>query len=88
LNEIEPPKRYLVLLHNDHYTTWAFVVEVLERIFKKTRAEAEQITAKVHNEGFGVCGEYSLEIAQMKVAQTHALAKANEFPLQCSIQEV
>ncbi|GHS88615.1 ATP-dependent Clp protease adapter protein ClpS [Campylobacterota bacterium] len=85
--EILPPKRYLVLLHNDHYTTWEFVVHVLESIFHKPRGEAETITRSVHNKGVGICGEYSFEIAQMKVAQTRAMAKANGFPLKSSLQE-
>ncbi|MDR1451724.1 MAG: ATP-dependent Clp protease adaptor ClpS [Helicobacteraceae bacterium] len=85
--EARLPRRYQVLLHNDHYTTWEFVVEVLERIFHKNQTEAEQITYFVHHRGVGVCGEYNLEIAQMKVLQVRMMAKASGYPLRCSFKE-
>jgi ATP-dependent Clp protease adaptor protein ClpS len=85
---LRPPRKYQVLLHNDHYTTWDFVVKVLERIFHKNQTEAEQITYSVHHRGVGVCGEYSREIAQMKVLQVHSTAKANGYPLRCSMKRL
>lgn len=86
--EVQPPRKYQVLLHNDHYTTWEFVIEILERIFHKSQEEAEKITYFVHHRGVGICGEYSLEVAQMKVLQVHSTAKANGYPLKCSFKEV
>jgi ATP-dependent Clp protease adaptor protein ClpS len=85
---LQPPRKYQVLLHNDHYTTWEFVIKVLERIFHKNQTEAERITYSVHHRGVGVCGEYTREIAQTKVLQVHSTAKANGFPLRCSMKEV
>ncbi|MDR2639461.1 MAG: ATP-dependent Clp protease adaptor ClpS [Helicobacteraceae bacterium] len=86
--DLRAPRRYQVLLHNDHYTTWDFVVKVLELIFHKNQTEAEAITNSVHHKGVGVCGEYNLEIAEMKVMQVHSTAKASGYPLRCSIKEV
>jgi ATP-dependent Clp protease adaptor protein ClpS len=85
--DLRAPRKYIVLIHNDHYTTWEFVVETLERVFHKNRSEAEEITYFVHHRGVGECGKYVLEIAQMKVLQVHSMAKANGFPLKCSIRE-
>jgi ATP-dependent Clp protease adaptor protein ClpS len=85
--DLRPPRRYQVLLHNDHYTTWDFVIQILEQIFHKDQTEAERITSSVHKKGVGVCGEYNLEIAQMKVLQVHSTAKASGYPLRCSIKE-
>ena len=34
--EVREPPRFVVLMHNDHYTTMEFVVSVLERIFYKS----------------------------------------------------
>jgi len=84
---LERPKRYTVIMHNDHYSTWEFVIDVLKRVFHKNEEEAVVITNKVHNEGFGRCGSFSYEVAEMKVSQVHSLAKANGFPLRCSIEE-
>ena len=85
--KVEKPKLYKVLLHNDDYTTMEFVVQVLQAVFHKALAEATQIMLHVHKKGIGVCGIYTYEVAETKVAQVLALAKSHEFPLQCSMEE-
>jgi ATP-dependent Clp protease adaptor protein ClpS len=81
------PKMYRVVLHNDHYTTMEFVVEVLVNVFAKSSPEATQIMLDVHRRGSGECGVFSRDIARTKVAQVHALARQHEFPLRCSYEE-
>lgn len=85
---IDEPRLFKVLLHNDNYTTMDFVVQVLEMIFHKSPAEATQIMMSVHKKGIGVCGVYPYDVAETKVAQVHVLAKQNEFPLRSSMEEV
>lgn len=85
--EIREPKMYRVLLHNDDYTTMDFVIEVLVSVFHKPAAEATRIMLDVHKKGIGVCGVYTYDIAQSRVAQVHRLARKSEFPLKCSIDE-
>lgn len=86
-HEVKEPTLYKVLLHNDHYTTMEFVVQVLESVFSKTPAEAFHIMMKVHTEGIGLCGHYPYEIAETKVATVHDLAKQHGFPLRASLEE-
>ena len=81
------PSQYRVLLLNDDYTPMEFVVYVLERYFKKNREEAMQIMLHVHNNGVGVCGVYTYEVAETKVAQVLDLARRNEHPLQCTMEK-
>src|SRR5574340_1427980 len=71
----KPPPLYKVILFNDDYTTMEFVIEVLQRFFAMNRERALQIMLKVHNEGSAVCGVYSLDFAETKVAQVSAFAK-------------
>ncbi|MBN1559170.1 ATP-dependent Clp protease adaptor ClpS [candidate division KSB1 bacterium] len=85
--DIDEPKLFKVLLHNDNYTTMEFVVHVLETIFYKSPAEATQIMMHVHQKGIGVCGIYPYDVAECKVAQVHLLAKQNQFPLKSSLEE-
>ncbi len=85
---IDEPRLFKVLLHNDNYTTMDFVVHVLELVFHKSLAEATQIMLNVHQKGVGVCGIYPFDVAETKVAQVHVLAKQNEFPLKSSMEEV
>jgi len=85
--KLKKPKMYKVLLHNDDYTTMEFVVYVLQSIFHRSEADAVQIMLHVHRNGIGVAGVYTYEIAETRVIQVEALAKQNEFPLRCSLEE-
>lgn len=86
--ETREPPLFQVIMHNDHYTTMDFVMSVLEGVFYKSPSEATQIMLAVHRRGAGRCGVYTREVAEMKVEQVHRLARKNEFPLRCSLQEV
>lgn len=81
------PSMYKVLLLNDDYTPMEFVVHVLERFFSKNRQEATDIMLHVHRRGVGVCGIFTYEIAETKVAQVMDFARANEQPLQCTMEK-
>ena len=83
----QKPSMYKVLLLNDDYTPMEFVVHVLESIFKKSRQEATDIMLHVHRRGVGVCGIFTFEVAETKVAQVMDFARANEQPLQCTMEK-
>ena len=80
------PSLYRVLLLNDDYTPMEFVVLVLEHFFHKSREDATRIMLHVHNHGVGVCGVFTYEVAETKVAQVLDLARRNEHPLQCTME--
>ena len=80
------PSLYKVLLLNDDFTPMEFVVHVLERFFNKSREEATRIMLHVHHKGVGVCGVFTLEVAETKVAQVHLLARKNDHPLMASME--
>ena len=83
----QKPSMYKVLLLNDDYTPMEFVVHILESIFKKNRQEATDVMLHVHRRGVGVCGVYTFEVAETKVAQAMDFARANEQPLQCTMEK-
>ena len=81
-----PPARYKVLLLNDDFTPMDFVVQVLERFFAKAHEDALEIMLSVHRLGVGLCGVYSLEVAEAKVAQVLTFAREHQHPLQCTLE--
>lgn len=85
--EVQEPKKYNVFLLNDDYSTMEFVIDVLVKIFRKTVSEAEAIMLNVHNNGKGLCGVYSFEIATTKVAQVKTMAREKGFPLKATMEE-
>jgi ATP-dependent Clp protease adaptor protein ClpS len=81
------PSLYKVLLLNDDYTPMEFVVHVLERFFGKSREDAQRIMLHVHQKGVGVCGVYTFEVAETKVAQVIEFARQHQHPLQCTMEK-
>ena len=63
------------------------VVELLERIFALDRVSATRVMLEVHTHGRGVCGVYTFEIAETKVAQVTAYARQHQHPLLCTMEE-
>lgn len=81
------PSLYRVMLLNDDYTPMEFVVFILERFFNKSPEEATRIMLHVHQKGVGLCGVYTYEVAETKVAQVLDMAQRNEHPLQCVMEK-
>ncbi len=81
------PDMYKVYLLNDDYTPMEFVISVLQNIFGKTYSQAEDIMLNVHNNGMAVCGVYTYEIAETKVAKVVDYATSHEHPLRCGMEK-
>jgi ATP-dependent Clp protease adaptor protein ClpS len=85
--EIKRPPLYKVVLMNDDYTPMEFVVMLLEKLFGMERDKATRIMLHVHTRGKGVCGIYTYEIAETKVAQVNEYSRRHQHPLMCTLEE-
>ena len=84
--KLKKPRMYKVVLLNDDYTPMEFVVLVLEKIFQLDHEKATQIMLQVHTQGKGVCGIYTRDIAETKVALVDSYAKQHQHPLLCQME--
>lgn len=84
---VKKPSMYKVLLLNDDYTPMEFVIQILQIVFNKTSDDATRIMLQVHKSGSGLCGVYTFEIAETKVAQVMAAAHQAQHPLQCVMEK-
>jgi len=84
--KLQRPKLYKVLLLNDDYTTMEFVVALLIHVFHHDESSAQGIMLHIHQNGVGVAGVYTYEVAETKVAMVMELAEKAEFPLQCTME--
>ena len=80
------PRRYKVIVLNDDFTTFEFVIMVVMTVFGKTEAEACNIAETTHVHQKATVGTYTLDIAKSKVAKATAMARAEGFPLRFEIQ--
>lgn len=85
--KLKRPPLFKVLLLNDDYTPMEFVVHVLEQFFGMNREKATQVMLHVHTRGMGVCGVFSKDVAETKVAQVNEHSRANQHPLLCTLEE-
>jgi ATP-dependent Clp protease adaptor protein ClpS len=82
-----PPPLYKVILLNDDYTPQEFVVMVLRKYFGMGHERATQVMLQVHNEGMGVCGIFTRDVAATKVKQVISYARQHQYPLACVMEE-
>ncbi|MFT4178204.1 MAG: ATP-dependent Clp protease adapter ClpS [Thermomonas sp.] len=85
--QVARPPMYSVFLLNDDYTPMDFVVDVLMRFFSMNIENATQVMLHVHTRGRGVCGVFTREIAESKVAQVNEYARLNHHPLLCTMEK-
>ncbi|MCG5500508.1 ATP-dependent Clp protease adapter ClpS [Ectothiorhodospira lacustris] len=84
---LKQPPQYKVVLLNDDYTPMEFVVQVLEVFFAMDREKATRVMLHVHTRGKGVCGIYTRDIAETKVAQVNDYSREHQHPLHCAMEE-
>ena len=85
---LKEPAMYKVVLHNDDNTPMEFVVSLLEKLFGLDREKATRIMLLIHTHGKGVCGIFTYEIAETKVAQVNEYSQRHQHPLLCSMEAV
>ena len=84
---LKEPSMYKVVLLNDDYTPMEFVVTMLEKLFGLDREKATRVMLQVHTQGKGVCGIFTFEIAETKVAQVNEYSQRHQHPLMCNMEE-
>ena len=85
--EVKEPPRFKVILLNDDFTPMDFVVEVLQTFFGMDRESATRVMLHVHTKGKGICGVFTRDIAETKVAQVNRFAREHQHPLLCTMEE-
>ena len=84
--KLKRPSLYRVILVNDDFTPMEFVVEILESVFGMERNRATRVMLEVHTKGKGICGIFTYEIAETKVAQVMGVAQQQQHPLLCTME--
>ena len=77
---------FKVVLLNDDYTPMDFVVHILQHFFRLPYPQAKHLMLEVHSQGRAVCGVFSREMAETKVANVNAYACGKKHPLLCVME--
>ena len=76
-----------MILLNDDFTPIDFVVHVLQKFFNKNIDDANKVMMQVHQQGSGIAGVFSHEIAETKVYLVNDYAKRNQHPLKSVMEK-
>ncbi|MCK5720408.1 MAG: ATP-dependent Clp protease adapter ClpS [Thiomargarita sp.] len=85
--KLKRPPLYKVILLNDDYTPMDFVVHILKIFFRMNEEMATQVMLQVHFQGKGICGTFTREIAETKVAQVNNYSREKQHPLLCKMEK-
>ena len=85
-NNLQEPRRYKVIIHNDDFTTMDFVVEVLKTVFFLSNEKAEELMLQVHHANKAVVGIYTYDIAVSKANKAINMAREKGFPLRLTVE--
>ena len=81
------PDRFKIIILNDDYTPFEFVIQLLVELFHKPIDEAKKITSQVHDQGQGVVGYYNAEIAEQKTNEATVASRTAGYPLVVKVQK-
>ncbi len=84
----QSPKFYQVILLNDDFTPMAFVVQLLCEVFHMSEDRAHSLMWNIHNDGRGVCGIYTREVAETYVTLSNRAATKNGHPLLTQMEPI
>ncbi|MBD5357638.1 MAG: ATP-dependent Clp protease adaptor ClpS [Bacteroides sp.] len=84
--EYREPKKFVVYIYNDDFTTMDFVVYILMEVFFKSETDAMDLMLRVHHSDKAAVGTYSYDIAKSKSDKAIRLARENGFPLKLTIE--
>ncbi|MCV9964529.1 ATP-dependent Clp protease adapter ClpS [Pararhizobium sp. BT-229] len=84
--KLERPKMYQVVMYNDDFTPFDFVVVVLMQFFNKGLDEATAVMMQVHTQGKGICGVFPKDIAETKATEVMKWAKVEQHPLRLEVE--
>ena len=86
--KLKKPSLYKVVMLNDDYTPMDFVVYLLKTFFHMNTNKASKIMLEVHNKGAGICGVFTLEVAETKILKVIDTSRMNGFPLMCTLEKI
>ncbi|MBY3155415.1 ATP-dependent Clp protease adapter ClpS [Rhizobium laguerreae] len=84
--KLERPKMYQVVMYNDDFTPFEFVVLMLMQFFNKGADEAHSIMMQVHTNGKGICGVFTKDVAETKATEVMKWARVEQHPLRLEVE--
>jgi ATP-dependent Clp protease adaptor protein ClpS len=83
---IKKPNMYKVIFNNDDTTPAEFVKDLLKHIFHHDDDNAAKITLEIHNNGRGVAGVYTYEVAEQKHTEAVYISRNNGHQLNINLE--
>jgi|TARA_B110000977_G_scaffold9932_1_gene13008 ATP-dependent Clp protease adaptor protein ClpS len=83
----QEPEKHKVIVLNDEQTPMDWVIRMLIDIFKHSEETAKNLTLTIHEEGSGVAGIYTYEVAESKIVEVINASRDQGFPLNLRLEK-
>ena len=83
---IKKPNMYKVIFNNDDSTPMNFVIDLLKVVFHHDDESASKTTMEIHEQGKGIAGIYTFEVAEQKHNEATYIARSNGHPLNINLE--
>lgn len=83
---LQPPKMWNIVMYNDDFTPFDFVISCLMYIFNKSESQAGKIALDIHTKDKGIVGQYTYEMAETKKVMAQEFAMQQEHPLKIELE--
>ncbi len=81
------PDRFKIVILNDDYTPFEFVIQLLVELFHKSIDDAKKVASQIHEQGQGVVGYYNAEVAEQKTSEATVASRTAGYPLVVKVQK-
>jgi ATP-dependent Clp protease adaptor protein ClpS len=90
----KPMPQYAIMLHNDDFHTFYYVIDILKKICHRNIEDSIELTKQIHMSGLAMVWTGNLEVAELKKEQITNYGpddyapKPISFPLGVSIEKL
>lgn len=85
--KLEPPKMWNIVMYNDDFTPFDFVIACLIYIFNKSESEAGKIALDIHTKDKGIVGQYTYEMGETRKIMAQEFAIQEGHPLKIELEQ-
>lgn len=84
--KLEPPSMFAVVLLDDDYTPYDWVVNIIEGLFHKSNLDALRIAREIDETGSAKIGIYTYDVAETKCVVVHQTSQQAGYPLRARVE--
>lgn len=83
-----PPRLYVVVVDDDEFTPYNWVLDVLRELFRKSEVEARALAREIDEVGKALVGVYTYDVAETLCVTAMTIANRDGYPLRVRMERL